>query len=60
MGSIVVEGDNQATAHGPSEESATTEAMQVIPQGATITNTHCRSFDVGASSRYECTINYSL
>ena len=33
--------------------------MRVIPKGATITNTTCNSIDVGASSRYECTITYS-
>ena len=32
---------------------------RVIPKGATITNTTCESIDVGASSRYQCTITYS-
>ena len=49
----------RATAQGPSEQFATAEAMRVIPKGATITNTTCKSIDVGASSRYQCTITYS-
>ena len=39
--------------------SLTAEAMRVIPIGATITNTTCKCIDVGASSRYQCTITYS-
>ena len=49
----------RATAQGPSEQFATAEAMRVIPKGATITDTTCKSIDVGASSRYQCTITYS-
>ena len=47
--------------HSPraSEQFATAEAMRVIPKEATITNTTCKSIDVGASSRYQCTITYS-
>ena len=48
-----------ATDQGPSEQFATTEALRVIPKGATITDTTCKSIDVGASSRYQCTITYS-
>ena len=33
--------------------------MRVISKGATIIDTHCKSIDVGASSRYQCTITYS-
>ena len=57
--STALAGDKRATAQGPSEEFATAEAMRVIPKGATITDTRCKSIDVGASSRYQCTITYS-
>ena len=50
---------NRATVQGPSEQFATAEAMRVIPKGATITDTQCKSIDVGANSRYQCTITYS-
>ena len=59
LGSIVLAGDKQATAQGPAEQFATAEAIRVIPKGATITDTTCKSIDVGASSRYQCTITYS-
>ena len=54
-----VAGGYRATAQGPSEEFATAEAMRGVPTGATITDTRCKSIDVGASSRYQCTITYS-
>ena len=56
LGSMALAGGKRATAQGPSEQFATAEAMRVIPKGATITNTTCKSIDVGASSRYQCTI----
>ena len=59
LGSMALAGGKRATAQGPSEQLATAEAMRVIPKGATITDTHCKSTDVGASSRYQCTITYS-
>ena len=59
LGSMALAGGKRATAQGPSEQFATAEAMRVIPKGATITNTTCKSIDVGASSHYECTITYS-
>ena len=52
LGSMALAGGKRATAQGPSEQFATTEAMRVIPKGATITNTTCKSIDVGASSRF--------
>ena len=58
-GSLALAEGNRSTAQGPSEEFATAEAMRVIPKGATITDTTCKSIDVGASSRYQCTITYS-
>ena len=58
-GSSALAGGNRATTQGPSEQFATAEAMRVIPKGATFTNTTCKSIDVGASSRYQCTITYS-
>ena len=59
LGSTALAGDNRATAQGPSEQFATAEAMRFIPKEATITDTRCKSIDVGASSRYQCTITYS-
>ena len=59
LGSTALAGGKRATAQGPSEQFATAEAMRVIPKGATITDTTCKSIDVGASSRYQCTITYS-
>ena len=59
LGFTAVAGGSRATAQGPSEQFATAEAMRVIPKGATITDTRCKSIDVGASSRYQCTITYS-
>ena len=58
-GSTAIAGGNKATAQGPSEQFATAEAMRVMPKGATITDTTCKSIDVGFSSRYQCTITYS-
>ena len=57
--SSALAGGKRATAQGPYEQLATAEAMRVIPKGATITDTHCKSIDVGASSPYQCTITYS-
>ena len=59
LASTALAGGKRATAQGSSEQFATAEAMRVIPKGATITDTHCKSIDVGASSRYQCTITYS-
>ena len=59
LGSMALAGGKRATAQGPSKQFATAEAMRVIPKGATITDIHCKSIDVGASSRYQCTITYS-
>ena len=59
-GSSALAGASRATAQGPSEQFATAEAMRVVPKGATITDTTCKSIDVGFSSRYQCTITYSL
>ena len=59
LGSMALAGGKRATAQGPSEQFATAEAMRVIPKGATISDTHCKSIDVGAISRYQCTITYS-
>ena len=47
------------TAEGMSEEFAIGEAMRQIPKGATVTDTSCRTQDVGMSTRYWCTLTYS-
>ena len=49
----------KVTAEGMSEEFALGEAMRQIPKGATVTDTSCRTQDVGMSTRYWCTITYS-
>ena len=54
LGTMALAGGKRATTQGPSEQFATAEAMRVITKGATITNTTCKSIDVGASSRYQC------
>ena len=59
LGSMALAGSKRVTAQGPSEIFATAEAMRVIPKGATITNTTCKSIDVGANSRYQRSIIYS-
>ena len=43
LASTALAGGKLATAQGPSEQFATAEAMRVIPKGATITDTHCKS-----------------
>lgn len=59
LGYIAMAGGNRSTAQGPSEGFATAEAMRVMPKGSTIMDTQCKSIDVGASSRCQCTIPYS-
>ena len=49
----------KVTAEGMSEEFAIGEAMRQIPKGATVTDTSCRTQDVGISTRYWCTLTYS-
>ncbi|QNI97047.1 hypothetical protein SynRS9902_01152 [Synechococcus sp. RS9902] len=49
----------KVTAEGISEEFATAEAMREVPKGASVTDTACRSQDVGMSTRYWCTVTYS-
>ena len=48
----------KASAQGPNEEFATAQAMRLVPMGATITGTECKSIDVGFDSRYKCTLTY--
>ena len=49
----------KVTAEGISEEFATAEAMRGVPKGASVTDTSCRSQDVGMSTRYWCTVTYT-
>ena len=49
----------KVTAKGMSEKFATAEAMRGVPKGASVTDTACRSQDVGMSTRYWCTVTYS-
>ena len=56
---IVFAHEAKVTAEGMSEEFATAEAMRGAPKGASVTDTACRSQDVGISTRYWCTVTYS-
>ena len=51
--------ESSVTGEGMSEEFATAEAMRGVPKGASVTDTACRSQDVGMSTRYWCTVTYS-
>lgn len=51
--------ESKVTGEGMSEEFATAQAMRGVPKGASVTNTSCRSQDVGMSVRYWCTVTYS-
>jgi len=51
--------ESKVTAEGMSEEFATAQAMRGVPNGASVTDTSCRSEDVGLSTRYWCTVTYS-
>ena len=49
----------KVTAEGMSEEFAIGEAIRQIPKGSSVTDTSCRTQDVGMSTRYWCTLTYS-
>ena len=51
--------ESKVTAEGMSEEFAIGEAMRQIPKGASVTDTSCRTQDVGMSTRYWCSVTYS-
>ena len=51
--------ESKSTAEGMTEEFATAEAMRLVPKGASVTDTSCRSQDVADSTRYRCTVTYS-
>ena len=51
--------ESKVTGEGMSEEFATAEAMRGVPKGASVTDTSCRSEEIGFSSRYWCTVTYS-
>jgi len=55
----VLANESKVTAEGESQEFATAQAMRRIPEGASVTDTSCRSQDVGMSTRYWCTVTYS-
>ena len=50
--------ESKVTGEGMSEEFAIAEAMRGAPKGASVTDTTCRSQDVGMSTRYWCTVEY--
>ena len=52
-------GEGKATAQGVTEEFATGEAMRLVPKGATVTDTQCRTINVAEDTRYQCTLTYS-
>ena len=51
--------ESKVTGEGMSEEFATAEAMRGVPKGASVTDTSCRSEEIGFSTRYWCTVTYS-
>ena len=51
--------ESKVTAEGMSEEFVTAEAMLGLPKGASVTDTVCRSQEVGMSTRYWSTVTYS-
>ncbi len=51
--------ESKVTAEGMSEEFAIAEAMRQVPKGASVTDTSCRTQDVGMSTRYWCTLTYT-
>ncbi|WP_186484186.1 hypothetical protein [Synechococcus sp. A15-127] len=59
MGSHAAAHDGKATAQGVTEMFATGEAMRLVPKRATVTDTTCKSIDVAADTRYQCTVTYS-
>ena len=59
MGSHAAAHEGKATAQGVTEMFATGEAMRLVPKGATVTDTTCKSIDVAADTRYQCTVTHS-
>ena len=51
--------ESKVTGEGMSAEFATAQAMRGVPKGASVTDTSCKSQDVGISTRYWCTVTYS-
>ena len=51
--------ESKGTGEGRAEEFATAEAMRGVPKGASVTDTSCRSEEIGFSTRYWCTVTYS-
>ena len=49
----------KVTAEGMSEEFAISEAMRQIPKRSSVTDTSCRTQDIGMSTCYWCTLTYS-
>jgi len=57
-GSHAVAHEGKATAQGVTEMFATGEAMRLVPKGATVTDTTCKSIDLAGDTRYQCTVTY--
>ena len=49
----------EATAEGESEAMAQAQAKRQVPQGKTVTDVSCISFDVAMSTRYRCTASWA-
>ena len=59
VSATVFANESKVTGEGMSEEFATAEAMRGVPKGASVTDTSCRSEEIGFSTRYWCTVTYS-
>ena len=56
---VVIAHEAKVTGEGGSEQFATAEARRRVPNGASVTDTSCRSKDVAMSTRYRCTVTYT-
>ena len=49
-----------STAQGVNEQMATAQAMRSVPNGATVVDTTCKEFGVGAFTyRFQCTVHWA-
>ncbi|EHA63061.1 hypothetical protein [Synechococcus sp. WH 8016] len=50
----------RSTAQGVNQQMATAQAMRGVPKGATVVDTTCKEFAVGAFTyRFQCTVHWA-
>ena len=50
----------KSTAQGVNEQMATAQAMRSVPKGATVVDTTCKEFGVGAFTyRFQCSVHWA-